>query len=78
MTHVYEGGCMIGRARDDIYRMADLKGRKVGLNIIKMDWSRFQEEFGIGDDAPLPIVPSSGWVREECLLVYELPWSKVS
>jgi ABC-type nitrate/sulfonate/bicarbonate transport system substrate-binding protein len=51
MTHVYEGGCMMVRARDDIYRMADLKGKKVGLskslNTIKMDWWRFQEEQGI-------------------------------
>jgi ABC-type nitrate/sulfonate/bicarbonate transport system substrate-binding protein len=51
MTHVYEGGCMMVRSRDDIYRMADLKGRKIGLskslNTIKMDWWRFQEEQGI-------------------------------
>jgi ABC-type nitrate/sulfonate/bicarbonate transport system substrate-binding protein len=51
MTHVYEGGCMMVRARDDIYRMTDLKGKKVGLskslNTIKMDWWRFQEEQGI-------------------------------
>ncbi|MCJ7514216.1 MAG: hypothetical protein MUO23_14785 [Anaerolineales bacterium] len=50
-THVYEGGCMMVRARDDIYRMQDLKGKKVGLskslNTIKMDWWRFQEEQGI-------------------------------
>jgi hypothetical protein len=25
-THVYEGGCMLVRARDPIYRMKDLKG----------------------------------------------------
>jgi ABC-type nitrate/sulfonate/bicarbonate transport system substrate-binding protein len=51
MTHVNEGGCMMVRSRDDIYRMADLKGRKIGLskslNTIKMDWWRFQEEQGI-------------------------------
>jgi ABC-type nitrate/sulfonate/bicarbonate transport system substrate-binding protein len=39
------------RARDDIFRIADLKGKKVGIsksfNKIKMDWWRFQEEFGI-------------------------------
>jgi ABC-type nitrate/sulfonate/bicarbonate transport system substrate-binding protein len=50
-THVYEGGCMMVRSRDDIYRMADLKGKKIGLskslNTIKMDWWRFQEEQGI-------------------------------
>jgi ABC-type nitrate/sulfonate/bicarbonate transport system substrate-binding protein len=51
MTQVYEGGCMMVRSRDDIYRMADLKGKKIGLskslNTIKMDWWRFQEEQGI-------------------------------
>jgi len=50
-THVYEGGCMLVRARDDIYRMADLKGKRIGLskslNVIKNDWWRFQEEQGI-------------------------------
>jgi ABC-type nitrate/sulfonate/bicarbonate transport system substrate-binding protein len=50
-THVYEGGCMLVRARDDIYRMTDLKGKKIGLsksqNPIKNDWWRFQEEQGI-------------------------------
>jgi ABC-type nitrate/sulfonate/bicarbonate transport system substrate-binding protein len=30
-THVaYEGGCMLVRARDDLYRMTDLKGKKIG------------------------------------------------
>lgn len=50
-THVYEGGCMLVRSRDDIYRMADLKGKRIGLsksmNVIKNDWWRFQEEQGI-------------------------------
>ena len=50
-THVYEGGCMLVRARDDIYRMTDLKGKRIGLskslNVIKNDWWRFQEEQGI-------------------------------
>jgi len=50
-THVYEGGCMLVRARDDIYRMSDLKGKRIGLskslNVIKNDWWRFQEEQGI-------------------------------
>ena len=50
-THVYEGGCMVVRARDDIYRMTELKGKKVGLskslNSIKNDWWRIQEEQGI-------------------------------
>jgi len=50
-THVYEGGCMMVRARDPIYRMKDLKGKKIGLskslNTIKNDWWRIQEEQGI-------------------------------
>jgi ABC-type nitrate/sulfonate/bicarbonate transport system substrate-binding protein len=51
LTHVHEGGCMLVRARDNIYRMKDLKGRKIGLskslNTIKNDWWRIQEEQGI-------------------------------
>jgi ABC-type nitrate/sulfonate/bicarbonate transport system substrate-binding protein len=52
VTHVpTEGGCMMVRSRDDIYRMSDLKGRKIGLskslNKIKTDWWRIQEEQGI-------------------------------
>ena len=51
-THVpNEGGCMMVRARDDIYRMSDLKGKKIGitrsLNTIKNDWWRIQEHQGI-------------------------------
>lgn len=51
VTHVYEGGVMLVRARDDIYRMAELKGKRIGLskslNGIKNDWWRIQEEQGI-------------------------------
>jgi ABC-type nitrate/sulfonate/bicarbonate transport system substrate-binding protein len=48
-THVpWEGGCMLVRARDDVYRMSDLKGKKIGLskslNTIKNDWWRIQED----------------------------------
>jgi ABC-type nitrate/sulfonate/bicarbonate transport system substrate-binding protein len=50
-TQVYEGGCMLVRARDDIFRMTELKGKKIGLskslNTIKNDWWRIQEELGI-------------------------------
>jgi ABC-type nitrate/sulfonate/bicarbonate transport system substrate-binding protein len=51
-THVpNEGGCMMVRARDDIYNMSDLKGKKIGitksLNTIKNDWWRIQEHQGI-------------------------------
>jgi len=42
---------MMVRARDNIYRMTDLKGKKIGLskslNTIKSDWWRIQEEQGI-------------------------------
>ena len=50
-TWVYEGGCMAVRARDNIFRMKDLKGKKIGisksLNTIKNDWWRIQEHMGI-------------------------------
>jgi len=42
---------MLVRSRDDIYKMKDLKGKKIGLsksqNKIKNDWWRIQEEQGI-------------------------------
>ena len=42
---------MMVRSGDDIYRMADLKGKKIGLsrsqNTIKTDWWGIQEEQGI-------------------------------
>ena len=57
-TQVYEGGVMMVRARDDIYRIEDLRGKKVGLtkslNTIKTDWWRIQEEQGIDADAAPP------------------------
>ena len=50
-TEVCEGGAMMVRARDDIFRMTDLKGKKIGLtkslNTIKNDWWRIQEHAGI-------------------------------
>jgi len=50
-TEVWEGGALFVRARDDIYRIEDLKGKKVGLskslNTIKNDWWRIQEHAGI-------------------------------
>jgi len=50
-TWVYEGGCMMVRARDPIFRMKDLKGKKIGLskslNTIKNDWWRINEHMGI-------------------------------
>jgi len=52
VTHApREGGVLLVRAKDDIYRMTDLKGKKIGLskslNTIKTDWWRIQEEQGI-------------------------------
>ena len=52
LTHVpYEGGCMLIRAGDDIFKMSDLKGKKIGitksLNTLKNDWWRIQEHQGI-------------------------------
>jgi ABC-type nitrate/sulfonate/bicarbonate transport system substrate-binding protein len=52
VTHApREGGVLLVRAKDDIYRMQDLKGKKIGLskslNKIKNDWWRIQEHQGI-------------------------------
>ena len=52
VTHVpREGGIMLVRARDDIYNMSELKGKKIGMsksmNRIKTDWWRIQEHQGI-------------------------------
>ena len=52
VTHApREGGVMIVRSRDKIFRMKDLKGKKIGLsksmNRIKTDWWRIQEHQGI-------------------------------
>ena len=68
-THVpWEGGCMMVRARDDIYRMQDLRGRKIGLtkslNTIKNDWWRIQEEQQIE-----LMLRMNGMTREEVEIV---------
>jgi ABC-type nitrate/sulfonate/bicarbonate transport system substrate-binding protein len=52
VTHApREGGVMMVRSRDKIFRMKDLKGKKIGLskslNRIKNDWWRIQEHQGI-------------------------------
>lgn len=50
-TWVYEGGCMMVRADDPIFKMQNLKGKKIGLsksqNTIKNDWWRINEHMGI-------------------------------
>jgi ABC-type nitrate/sulfonate/bicarbonate transport system substrate-binding protein len=52
VTHApREGGAMMVRAKDKIFRMKDLKGKRIGLskslNRIKNDWWRIQEHQGI-------------------------------
>jgi len=52
VTHApREGGVMLVRSKDKIFRMKDLKGKKIGLsksmNQIKTDWWRIQEHQGI-------------------------------
>ncbi len=52
VTHApAEGGCLMVRSRDDIYRVTELKGKKIGLskslNTIKNDWWRIQEHMQI-------------------------------
>src|SRR5210317_674239 len=52
LTHVpYEGGCMLVRAKDKLFRMSDLKGKRIALskslNTLKNDWWRIQEEQAI-------------------------------
>jgi ABC-type nitrate/sulfonate/bicarbonate transport system substrate-binding protein len=46
-----EGGVMMVRATDNIYKMSDLKGKRIGIsksmNQIKNDWWRIQEHQGI-------------------------------
>lgn len=52
LTHVpYEGGCLLVRAKDNLFTMSDLKGKKIGitksLNTLKNDWWRIQEHQAI-------------------------------
>jgi ABC-type nitrate/sulfonate/bicarbonate transport system substrate-binding protein len=48
---LYEGGTMIVRSQEPIYRMADLKGKRIGISRSmsnqKNDWWRVTEERGI-------------------------------
>jgi len=50
-TMVYEGGCMAVRAEDQLFRMVDMKGKKIGLtkslNPVRNDWWRVQNHMGI-------------------------------
>lgn len=52
LTHVpNEGGCLMVRAKDNIFTMNDLRGKKIGitksLNTLKNDWWRIQEHQAI-------------------------------
>jgi len=74
LTHVpYEGGCMMVRAKDNIFRMSDLKGKKIALskslNTLKNDWWRVQEEQGI--EAMLML---NGMTRKDVKIV-EMPYA---
>ena len=69
LTHVpYEGGCMMVRAGDNIFRMSDLKGKKIGitksLNTLKNDWWRIQEHQGI-----LAMLRMNGMTEKDVRLV---------
>ncbi|MEE4257867.1 MAG: hypothetical protein V2I47_12580 [Bacteroidales bacterium] len=72
VTQVYEGGVMMVRSRDDIFTMADLKGKKIGLsrsqNKIKTDWWGIQEEQGIE-----LMLRMNGMTREDVEIV-EFPY----
>lgn len=73
LTHVpFEGGCMMVRATDNIYRMSDLKGKKIGitksLNTLKNDWWRIQEHQAI-----LMILRMNGMTLKDVDLV-EFPY----
>ena len=74
VTHApKEGGVMMVRARDDIYRMVELKGKKIGLsrsqNKIKTDWWGIQEEQGIE-----LMLRMNGMTREDVQIV-EFPYA---
>jgi len=69
LTHVpYEGGCMMVRAKDNLFRMSDLKGKKIGitksLNTLKNDWWRIQEHQGI-----LSMLRMNGMTEKDVKLV---------
>jgi ABC-type nitrate/sulfonate/bicarbonate transport system substrate-binding protein len=69
LTHVpYEGGCLLVRAKDNVFRMSDLKGKKIGitksLNTLKNDWWRIQEHQGI-----LAMLRMNGMTEKDVKLV---------
>jgi len=69
LTHVpFEGGCLMVRAKDNLFRMSDLKGKKIGitksLNTLKNDWWRIQEHQGI-----LSMLRMNGMTEKDVKLV---------
>jgi len=69
LTYVpYEGGCLLVRAKDNLFRMSDLKGKKIGitksLNTLKNDWWRIQEHQGI-----LAMLRMNGMTEKDVKLV---------
>lgn len=84
VTHApKEGGVMMVRARDDIYNMKELKGKRIGLsksmNQVKTDWWRIQEHQGIElmlrlngmtmDDVEIVEFPyADDWYNNEAML----------
>ena len=69
LTHVpYEGGCLMVRARDNIFTMGDLKGKKIGItksqNTLKNDWWRIQEHQAI-----LAMLRMNGMTEKDIKLV---------
>jgi ABC-type nitrate/sulfonate/bicarbonate transport system substrate-binding protein len=69
LTHVpFEGGCLMVRAKDNLYRMSDLKGKKIGitksLNTLKNDWWRIQEHQAI-----LMMLQMNGMTEKDIKLV---------
>ena len=69
LTHVpYEGGCMLIRAGDNMFKMSDLKGKKIGItksmNTLKNDWWRIQEHQGI-----LAMLRMNGMTEKDVKLV---------
>lgn len=65
---VGEGGALLARADDGVYRVSDLRGRKIGisrsLNTRKCDWWRATEERGIE-----LMLALNGLTRDDVVLV---------
>jgi hypothetical protein len=73
-TPVYEGGCMLVRAKDRIYKMSHLKGKRIGLskslNTLKNDWWRITEHYGI-----LNMLMLNDMTRMDDVEIVEFPYA---